>query len=53
MTLGKVLSKMGITTPKRDHDSQAQNSTVPTPATTGPSPKSYWNHIPGSGTQGR
>jgi hypothetical protein len=53
MTLGRERSKMGITTRKRDHDSQAQNNTVAIPATTGPSPKSYWNHIPGSGTHGR
>lgn len=38
MTLGSVLSRMGITTRNLDHDSQAQNSHVRLPATTGPSP---------------
>ncbi len=41
------------TTRNRDHASHAQNSTVFTPSMTGPSPKSYCNHIPGSVTHGR
>jgi hypothetical protein len=38
ITVGSVLSIMGSTTRKRDHDNQAQNSHVLCPATTGPSP---------------
>ena len=38
MTVGRDLSRMGITTRNRDHDSQAQNSIVLRPATTGQSP---------------
>ena len=40
------------TTRKRDHATHAQNSTVLRPSMTGPSPKSYCNHIPGSFTHG-
>ena len=36
-----------------DQASHAQNSTVFTPSITGPSPKSYCNHNPGSVTHGR
>lgn len=36
MAVGRDLSTTGITTRKRDHDSQAQNSSVSRPATTGP-----------------
>jgi len=32
--------------------SQAMNSTTFTPAITGPVPKSYWSHMPGSVTHG-
>jgi hypothetical protein len=52
-TVGRVLSRMGSTTRNRDHANQAQNNTALTPATAGPSPKSHWNHRPGSGTHGR
>lgn len=52
-TVGNVLSRMGSTTRNRDHASQAQNSHVATPPTTGPVPKSHCNHKPGSGTHGR
>ncbi len=52
-TLGRVLSRIGITTRNRLNASQATNSTVFTPPTTGPSPKSYCNHSPGSVTHGR
>ena len=53
ITVGSVLSRMGSTTRKRDQASQTQNSWVGTPATGGPSPKSYCTHIPGSGSHGR
>ena len=49
-TVGAVRSRNASTTRKRDHASQAQNSTVLRPSMTGPSPKSYRNHIPGSVT---
>ena len=52
-TLGSVLSRIGITTRNRLNASHATNSTVFTPPTTGPSPKSYCNHSPGSVTHGR
>jgi hypothetical protein len=39
--------------PKRLHASQAQNTTVPRPATLGPSPKSHCIHSPASVTHGR
>src|SRR5450759_4920274 len=39
--------------PESGKASQKQNSTVAVPATRGPSPKSYWAHMPGSGTHGR
>ena len=52
-TEGIVLSRSASTTRKRDQASHAQNSTVLTPSMTGPSPKSYCSHIPGSVTQGR
>ena len=52
-TVGAVLSRIASTTRNRDHASHAQNSTVLTPSITGPSPKSYCNHIPGSVTHGR
>ena len=52
-TLGIVLSRSASTTRNRDQASHAQNSTVFTPSTTGPSPKSYCSHIPGSVTHGR
>ena len=57
ITDGCVLSRNAITTRNRDHANQATNNTVLTsplrPATTGPSPKSYWSHSPGSVTHGR
>jgi len=52
-TVGMVRSRNAMTMRKRDHASHAQNSTVFTPSTTGPSPKSYCNHNPGSVTDGR
>jgi hypothetical protein len=52
-TLGIVLSRSASTTRNRDQASHAQNSTVFTPSMTGPSPKSYCSHIPGSVTHGR
>ena len=52
-TVGRERSRMGTTTRKRLQASQAQNNRVATPSTTGPAPKSHWNHRPGSGTQGR
>ena len=51
-TLGKVLSRIGMITRVRDHASQAHSRIVFTPATRGPSPKSYWAHMPGSVTHG-
>jgi hypothetical protein len=50
MTLGRVLSRMGSTTRNRHHASHAQNNVVGRPSMQGPSPKSYWDHRPGSGT---
>ena len=47
------LSRIGTTTRNRLQDSQKQNSVVATVWIRGPSPKSYWAHIPGSVTQGR
>ncbi|MFV0460541.1 MAG: hypothetical protein ACK5MT_17435 [Actinomycetales bacterium] len=52
-TLGIVLSRNGITTRNLDHATHAQIKIVATPPTTGPSPKSYCTHNPGSGTHGR
>ena len=52
-TLGNVLSRNGSTTRNLDQASHAQNNTVFTPSITGPSPKSYCNHKPGSVTHGR
>jgi hypothetical protein len=52
-TVGRVRSRMGSTTRNRLQANQAQNSRVALPSTTGPAPKSHWNHSPGSGTQGR
>src|SRR6478736_10213985 len=48
-----VRSRNGITIRYLDHASHAQNSTVFRPSMTGPSPKSYCNHNPGSVTHGR
>jgi hypothetical protein len=53
ITHGWVLSRNAITTRNLDQASHATNNTVFKPATTGPSPKSYCNHIPGSVTHGR
>ena len=53
ITDGCVLSRNAITTRNRDHANQATNNTVFTPSTTGPSPKSYCSHSPGSVTHGR
>ncbi len=47
------MSRIGSTTRNLDQASHRQNSTVAAPATSGPSPKSYCAHIPGSGIQGR
>ena len=52
-TVGMVRSRNAITIRNRDHANQAQNSTVLAPSMTGPSPKSYCNHNPGSVTHGR
>ena len=52
-TLGIVLSRIASTTRNRDHANHAQNNVVLTPSMTGPSPKSYCSHIPGSVTHGR
>src|SRR5260370_8784487 len=52
-TLGIVLSRSASTTRNRDQASHAQNRIVFTPSMTGPSPKSYCSHIPGSVTHGR
>ena len=48
-----VRSRNAMTIRNRDHANQAQNSTVLRPSMTGPSPKSYCNHSPGSVTHGR
>ena len=52
-TVGMVRSRNAMTIRNRDHASHAQNSTVLRPSMTGPSPKSYCNHNPGSVTHGR
>jgi len=52
-TVGAVRSRSARTTRNRDQASHEQNSTVLRPSITGPSPKSYCSHIPGSVTQGR
>jgi len=52
-TVGAVLARIGSTTRNRDHATHAQNNVVLTPSISGPSPKSYCNHIPGSVTHGR
>ncbi|GAB3126180.1 hypothetical protein GCM10027056_23250 [Glaciibacter psychrotolerans] len=52
-TLGAVRSRKAITIRNRLHASQATNNTVLRPSISGPSPKSYCNHIPGSVTHGR
>lgn len=38
ITVGSVLSRIGMTTRNRDHDSQAQNNVDRAPWTSGPSP---------------
>jgi hypothetical protein len=48
-----VLSSSGRTTRNLDQASHRQNSTVAAPFTSGPSPKSYCAHMPGSGIHGR
>src|SRR5664279_1651754 len=48
-----VRSRNAMTIRNLDHASHAQNSTVLAPSMTGPSPKSYCSHRPGSVTQGR
>ena len=53
ITVGRVRSRMASTTRNRHQASQAQNNVVSRPSMVGPSPKSYWNHIPGSGIHGR
>lgn len=53
MTVGRVLSQIGITTRNLDQASQAHHSVVFRPPITGPSPKSYCSQSPGSVTQGR
>ena len=53
ITVGNDLSRIGSTTRNRDHASHAQNNNDATPPTSGPAPKSHWNHRPGSGTHGR
>jgi len=53
ITLGRVLSRIASTTCYLDHASHATNNVVRAPSMTGPSPKSYCNHIPGSVTHGR
>src|ERR1700712_729171 len=52
-TLGAVRSRKAITIRNLDHATHATNNTVFAPPMTGPSPKSYCNHWPGSVTQGR
>ncbi len=52
-TEGHVLSSSGRTTRYRDQASHRQNSVVFTCPISGPSPKSYCAHIPGSGMCGR
>ena len=47
------MSRIGSTTRNLDQASHRQNSTVAAPPISGPSPKSYCAHIPGSGTHGR
>jgi hypothetical protein len=53
MTVGRVLSQVGITTRNRDHANHAQNRFVGRPSMRGPVPQSHWAHIPGSGIHGR
>src|SRR5450756_1328218 len=53
ITDGDVLSLIASTTRNRDHANHATNNVVRAPSMTGPSPKSYWTHIPGSVTHGR
>jgi len=48
-----LLSVPASTTRNRAHASHAQNNVVFSPQITGPSPKSYCNHIPDSVTHGR
>lgn len=52
MTDGIERSESGMIVRKRLQASHAQNSTTLMPSMTGPSPKSYWSHIPGSVIQG-
>ena len=53
MRLGIVLLFTASTTRKRLQASHAQNNHVLAPLTDGPSHQSNWNHMPGSGIQGR
>jgi|JI10StandDraft_1071094.scaffolds.fasta_scaffold41319_7 uncharacterized membrane protein YgcG len=53
ITDGVVLSRIARTTRNLHHANHATNSVVLTPSMSGPSPKSYCNHIPGSVTHGR
>ena len=52
-TLAAVRSRSGTTMRNRHQASQATRSTILRPPTTGPSPKSYCSHNPGSVIQGR
>ncbi len=53
MTVGIVRSQVGMITRNLDQASHAHHSRVPRPSIVGPSAQSHWNHIPGSGIQGR
>ncbi len=53
ITDGDVLSLIASTTRNLDHANHATNNVVLAPSIVGPSPKSYWIHIPGSVTHGR